>query len=133
MLAAAAPQVAAQSPPPQEAPPVQALAPVDKADVSDLPPPLMDVFDLLRLLRHKDKPEQEQPAWDYRNKMVAFAPVIAAKPSSGLIFGAAGNVAFFQGDPKTTHISSAVLSLTFSEKHQTALTGRFTAFTRDDR
>lgn len=65
--------------------------------------------------------------------MVAFAPVIGAKPSSGVFFGVAGNIAFYRGDPSTTHISSAVTSLTFSTRKQTSLTDRFVVFTRDDR
>jgi hypothetical protein len=93
----------------------------------------MDAFDLLRKLRHKEPSDKERAAWDYRKRMVAFAPVIGVKPSSGVLVGAAGNVAFYRGDPKTTHISSVVGSLTFSSKKQTALSGRFTMFTRDDR
>ena len=65
--------------------------------------------------------------------MVAFAPVIGAKPSSGALFGAAGNIAFYRGDPSTTHISSMVTSLTFSTKKQTSITNRFTIFARDSR
>ena len=53
----------------------------------------IDVSDLLRTLRHKPA-GPEAPAWDYRQSMKAFAPVIGAKPSSGVLFGAAGNVAF---------------------------------------
>ena len=60
--------------------------------------------------------------------MKAFAPVIGAKPSSGALFGVAGNIAFYRGDPATTHISSVVTSLTFSTKGQTSLTDRFTMF-----
>ena len=75
----------------------------------------------------------EQPAWDYRKAMKAFAPVIGAKPSSGALLGVAGNIAFYRGDPATTRISSVVASLTFSTKGQTALTDRFTMFGRDDR
>ena len=92
---------------------------------------LVDVFDLARQLRHKAQPPPED--WDYRKPMKAFAPVIGAKPSAGAIFGVAGNIAFYRGDPATTHISSAVTSLTFSTKKQTAITDRITLFTRDDR
>src|SRR6187549_1804930 len=53
----------------------------------------MDVFDLWRKLRHKEGDAQSD-AWDYHKPMVAVAPVIGAKPSSGALFGAAGNVAF---------------------------------------
>lgn len=90
-----------------------------------------DVFDVWRQLRHKDASQPE--AWDYRKPMIALAPVIGAKPSSGVLVGAAGNVAFFRGDPATTHISSAVASVTFSTKKQTAITNRVTAFGGDDR
>ena len=97
----------------------------------DVPaPPTVDVFDLWRQIRHKESPPAG--AWDYRKPMIAFAPVIGAKPSSGLLLGAAGNVAFYRGDPATTHISSAVASVTFSTKKQTAITHRLTTFGRDD-
>lgn len=95
------------------------------------PGELIDVFDLLRAVRKKEP--AAEPAWDHRKPMRAFAPVIGAKPSSGVLFGVAGNVAFFRGDPSTTHISSAVASLTISTKGQTSLTDRFTWFARDDR
>jgi hypothetical protein len=94
--------------------------------------PTTDVFDLLRRLRNKEA-DPGAATWDYRRPMMAFAPVIGAKPASGVLFGVAGNVAFYRGDPSTTHISSAVASLTFSTKGQTAITNRFTMFARDDR
>ncbi len=103
----------------------QAVAPA-------LPLETMDVFDLLRKLRNKETDAQAE-SWDYRKPMMAFAPVIGAKPSSGVLLGAAGNVAFYRGDPSTTRISSMVASVTFSTKKQTALTDRFTMFARDNR
>ena len=115
---------AAQSPPPDEDH-KQAVAP-------DPPEATMDVFDLLRKLRHKDADAQTE-AWDYRKPMFAFAPVIGSKPSSGVLLGAAGNVAFYRGDPSTTRISSMVSSLTFSTKKQTSITNRFTMFSRENR
>ena len=79
-------------------------------------------------------PTAAEPApWDYRKAMKAFAPVIGVKPSSGALFGVAGNIAFYRGDPATTRISSVVTSLTFSTKGQIALTDRFTMFGRRDR
>jgi outer membrane protein assembly factor BamA len=92
----------------------------------------MDVFDLWRKIRHKDADTRSE-AWDYRKPMVAVAPVIGAKPSSGALFGAAGNVAFYRGHPSATQISSMVTSLMFSTKKQTSLTNRFTVFGRDSR
>ncbi len=91
----------------------------------------MDVFDLVRKLRKKEA--VDEAAWDYREAMMAFAPVIGAKPSSGVLIGVAGNIAFYRGDPATTHISSSVASVTVSTKKQTSITNRMTLFTRDDR
>ena len=98
----------------------------------DPPDETMDIFELLRKLRKKDSDVQPEP-WDPRKPMKAFAPVIGAKPSAGVLFGAAGNVAFYRGDPATTRISSMVASVTFSTKKQTAITDRFTMFGRDNR
>jgi hypothetical protein len=101
------------------------------------PPPAteaVDVFDLIRAIRHKELTEEQRAAaLDPSKKMYAIAPVIGYKPSSGVMIGVAGNVAFFRGDPRTTHISSTVTSLTFSSLKQTSLTARFSVFGRDDR
>jgi outer membrane protein assembly factor BamA len=66
-------------------------------------------------------------------RMKAIAPVIGVKPSAGVMIGAAGNIAFFAGDPSTTHISSIVVSGTYSAKQQTSLTGRFALVSPNDR
>ena len=110
--------------------PTSAAAPPDSTPASTAG--TTDVFDLLRTLRHKP-PDPAAEVWDYRKPMKAFSPVIGSKPSSGALFGVAGNVAFYRGDPATTHISSAVASLTFSTKGQTSLTDRFTMFASGDR
>jgi hypothetical protein len=102
---------------------IQATAPADET---------MDVFDLVRKLRNKEADPQAE-SWDYREPMMAFAPVIGSKPSSGLLLGAAGNVAFYRGDPATTRISSMVASMTFSTKKQTSVTNRFTIFANENR
>jgi hypothetical protein len=65
--------------------------------------------------------------------MKAWTPVIGAKPSAGAMFGAAGNVAFFKGEPATTHVSSLVVSATYSTKQQTSILGRFIIFANADR
>ncbi len=91
-----------------------------------------DIFDVWRAFRNKGE-KTEEAVWDYRQSMKAFAPVVGAKPSSGALLGVAGNIAFYRGDPATTRISSVVASVTFSTKGQTALTDRFTVFTRSDR
>lgn len=92
----------------------------------------IDVFDLWRQVRKK-APDPPREADDYRSPMIAFAPVIGFKPSSGAVFGAGGNIAFYRGEPSTTRISSVVATASFSTKKQTTLKERFTIFTRDDR
>jgi outer membrane protein assembly factor BamA len=95
---------------------------------------LFDVTDLIRKLRHRElTPEQRAAALDPSKRMYAFAPVIGYKPSSGVLIGVAGNIAFFRGDPQTTRISSTVASLTFSSLEQTSLSAKFALFGRDDR
>jgi outer membrane protein assembly factor BamA len=130
-LMAVVPLAAAQGPPPRQASADSKVDPQVQAAEPDVP--LVDVFDLLRQLRRKGEPPEEPVPWDPSKRMMAFAPIIGYKPTSGLMFGIGGNIARFLGDPGTTRISSAVISLTFSMKKQTALTGRYTAFTRDDR
>ena len=104
----------------------QTTQPTDAVEV-------VDVVDIIRKLRHKDQPPPEEPAFDYRKPMKAFAPVIGAKPSSGVIFGVAGNVGFFRGEPSTTRISSSVASVTFTTKKQAGISAHTTMFGRDDR
>ena len=93
---------------------------------------VMDVVDLIRKFRHKDATPPSEPD-DYRKAMKAFAPVIGAKPSSGVIFGVAGNIGFFRGEPSTTRISSSVASVTFTTKKQAGISAHTTMFGRDDR
>ena len=99
---------------------------------SDTAEPTTDIFDVWRAFRNKGE-KTEEAVWDYRQSMKAFAPVVGAKPSSGVLLGVAGNVAFYRGDPATTRISSVVASVTFSSKGQTAITDRFTMFGDSDR
>jgi outer membrane protein assembly factor BamA len=108
------------------------LAPLaDTARAQDVAPDAMDVIDIWNQIRHNGAgdPSAEQ---NYQEPMKALAPVIGAKPSSGVFGGIAGNVAFFRGEPATTRISSVVASVTYSAKKQTSVTGRFLVFTRDD-
>ena len=94
----------------------------------------MDVADVIRTLRKKDQPRaSEQPATDRPTSMRAIAPVIGVKPSSGVIVGVAGNVAFYLGDPSRTHISSSVVSATITSKKQAGIKGQTTMSGRDDR
>ena len=109
--------------------------PVQKADARAEEAPdvaeTVDVADLIRGLRGKEQPAAVES--DYRKPMRAFAPVIGAKPSSGVIVGVAGNVGFFRGEPSTTHISSSVASATITTKKQAGISTHTTMFGRDDR
>jgi len=119
--------VLAQAPDPSPAAPAAASA---AAPADTTPPDQMDVADLIRMLRHKPPPTG---TFDYTKRMKAIAPVIGVKPSSGVIIGGAGNVAFYRGDPATTHISSSVASATVTSKKQAGISARTTMFGRDDR
>ena len=98
--------------------------------VSD-PAEMVDVADLIRMLRNKPPPEVVEI--DFRKAMRAFAPVIGAKPSSGAIFGVAGNIGFFRGEPATTRISSSVASVTISSKKQAGINAHTMMFGSGDR
>src|SRR5262245_35552191 len=88
----------------------------------------MDVGDLWRIIR--DKPPA--PATDDSQRAFVIAPVIGVKPDTGFLFGVAGNVAAYHGDPATTHISTGVFSFTFSQKGQSLANVRLSQFTKDD-
>jgi hypothetical protein len=81
------------------------------------------VADLWRIARHKDPPDAEAV-----RKFFVIAPSIGSKPSTGLNAGLAGNVAFFQGDTDTTHISSVSGGLKVSQKGQTLSGMKFAVF-----
>jgi hypothetical protein len=91
-----------------------------------------DVGDLLRALRDKPPPPPPDPNAP-PSKMFVIAPVIGSKPDTGVLFGGAGNIAFYQGDPQTTHISTSVFSATVSQHGQTLTSARLTMFAKDDR
>src|SRR5262245_29165039 len=91
---------------------------------------MVDVGDLIRRIRNKPAAETE---FDYRKPMRAIAPVIGAKPSSGVIVGVAGNVGFFRGEPATTRISSSVASATVTTKKQAGINAHTMMFGSGDR
>ena len=128
VLLAAAPahgQVEPAASSPSGAQPQAAARPDDEA---------IDIADLIRKLRGKELTAEEQAsARDPRTRMRAVAPVIGYKPGSGALFGVAGNVARYRGDPSTTSISSTVASFTVSTLKQVSLTARFSVFGEHDR
>jgi hypothetical protein len=99
-----------------EAPPLGQSSPAE-ATSDPAAQPTMDLFDVLRDLRHKPAPPPPQPE-DYKKWMIAAAPVISYGPTSGFGIGLAGNMAVYRGFPDTTRISSLVASVTATTKDQ---------------
>lgn len=91
-----------------------------------------DVMDLGRALRNKPPPPPADPN-AIPGRMIAVAPIIGTKPDTGMVFGAAGSIASFHGNPNTTHISTNVFSGMVSQHGQVLTSVRLTAFTADDR
>jgi outer membrane protein assembly factor BamA len=97
-------------------------------------PSATDIGDVWRLLRHKTHVEADLAAdAASHRRFLVIAPSIGSKPSTGFTLGFSGNVAFFGGDPGTTHISSISGSFKYSQKGQMLSGGRFAVFTQDDR
>lgn len=98
-----------------------------------LPPSTVETMDVMDLIRKWRKKEAPPGPFDHTKRMRALAPVIGVKPSTGAIFGVAGNIASYRGDPATTHISSSIVSLTVTTRKQAGISARTTMFGRDDR
>jgi hypothetical protein len=101
--------------------PVEARGPAVAATAVSEPP--ADLFDLIRSLRHKPPAPPPGPD-DYKNRMVAAAPVVTYNPTSGAGIGVAGNVAFYKGPPETTQISSIVASVIGTSEKQLLVNGK---------
>ena len=98
------------------------------------PVPAKDVFDVLReLLKKPPKKAEPQGEGKSGGSMSAYAPYIAANSSNGFIIGAAGNIAKYIGDPKTTSISSAVVSFSITSKGQFLLSAKLSTFSNGNR
>src|SRR5579864_8718999 len=93
----------------------------------------LDVSDLWRRLWGRPAPVVLDPASAARKSAFVVAPIIGAKPSTGLSLGVASNVTFFRGDPLTTHISTGYAAIRFTEEHQLLSSMRFAVFTDRDR
>jgi outer membrane protein assembly factor BamA len=133
--AAAQEPVVVQSPPPEEARPTEAAtatAPAAAAASDPAALPTKDLFDILRELRHKPEPPAPGPE-DYKNRMVAAAPVLTYGPTTGFGLGAAGNIAFYRGFPDTTRISSIVASVTATTKDQVLVNAKVSSSTLGNR
>jgi outer membrane protein assembly factor BamA len=108
----------------------------DTAAAAVQPWPTVDVGDVWHRFRPKaddaDDPDSAARSAAQRH-FVVVAPAIGSKPSTGLTLGLNGNMAFFQGDPRSTHISTLAGGFRVSQKHQVLSNVRFNVFTSDDR
>lgn len=102
----------AQTPsPPLSAPPAQiAVSGDDDAGRTD-------VIDLFRLWRKKP------PQTTGRHSAWTFVPILSAKPSAGVKFGAGADVEFKLGNPAATRFSTFTTALAFSTHNQVSVSG----------
>ena len=77
-----------------------------------------------------DPPPQDGAA---NEAFFVLVPSISSKPSTGFSVGVSGNVAFYSGDPETTHISSVVGGAKGTQLGQLLTGVRLNVFTEDDR
>jgi hypothetical protein len=96
------------------------------------PSPQTDAHDLWRSARHKQHEVEDQDPDEAKHRFVVLAPTISSKPSTGPMVGVGAAIAFVDGDPSTTHMSSALASLKVSFKQQALSSVRFGAFTAED-
>jgi len=88
-----------------------------------------DIADVMRAWRHKEPP----PPSEAGQKMIVAAPIIGSNPSAGFLIGAAAQMAFFRGDPRTTRITSGIASLSISTTKQVLFNVRFDTFSDGNR
>ncbi len=99
----------------------------------EAPVPAKDIFDVLREWRHKPpkQPEKRLPG-EPGKPMLSFMPYVGANSSNGFIIGAAGNIAFYRGDPATTRISTGVASASLTSKGQVLLSVKMALYSRNN-
>ncbi len=93
-------------------------------------PAAIDVDDLWHLVRHSGLASDDDGTRGHR--FFVLAPTIGSKPTTGFTGGLSGNVAFFAGDPSTTHISTIIGGAKVSQLGQVLFGGRMAWFTTDD-
>ncbi len=120
---------AAQDHPDPAASSVVAPAAPDQPDLIRQPAAI-DVDDLWHLLRHGGLTPDDGGQSSHR--FFVLAPTVGSKPSTGFTGGLSGNVAFFAGDPATTHISTIIGGTKVSQLGQVLFGGRIAWFTTND-
>jgi hypothetical protein len=97
--------------------------------------PTADVTDLWHKWRSKDEPAEQDAAdtpRDPQRRFRVIAPGIGARPSTGLTLGLNGNLAFYQGDPASTHLTTMIGGFRVTQKNQVLSNVRFAVFTAED-
>jgi len=96
--------------------------------------PSVDVKDVWRQVRHQEPQDTPPGAADGSEKpFFVMAPSLTSKPSTGVLVGLSSTLAFFRGDPATTHISTAAANAKISFKHQALSSVRFGTFSAEDK
>ena len=116
---------------PSAASPSAALLSSLTASSSAAPIPSTDIGDVWHWLRHHEGAQDEQPSPGHH--FLVIAPTFGSKPTTGLTLGANTNLAFFRGDPESTHISTLTGGFRVSQKQQVLTGVRFSVFTANDR
>ena len=94
----------------------------------------LDIADLWRRAWHEPPAVvQQDAARAARKRAFVIAPTIGSKPTTGLSLGIASNLAFFRGDPQTTHISTANGGVKVTQNKQILAGVKFSVFTDNDR
>ncbi|HEV3139132.1 MAG TPA: BamA/TamA family outer membrane protein [Vicinamibacterales bacterium] len=96
-------------------------------------PEATDLGDVWRAARHKDSSDADAADAESHKRFLVVAPSVGSKPSTGLNGGASGNIAFYRGDSKTTHISTINGGIKLSQKGQTLAGVRVNMFSDGDR
>lgn len=94
----------------------------------------VDVGDLWRAVRHRVADETPTADADAaHDRYFVVAPTLGSKPTTGLSLGLNTNVAFFAGDPASTHISVVSGGVRLSQKGQVLSGARYAVYTANDR
>jgi len=87
----------------------------------------VDLIDVIRdLFNKKGAPRSDSLVQGVRN--VSLLPIIGYGPANGYVIGAAVGISSLLGDPKTTQLSSALMSLSITTKDQVLLCLRSSIF-----
>lgn len=92
-----------------------------------------ELFDYLKSKKSREEADQKTEEKPIPHKtFFGIIPAIASNPTSGFIYGLAGNIGRYLGNADSTRISSMSLVANLTTKNQFFLTSRSTIFTKND-